>query len=285
MDDSPLVSVVITTYRRASLVPRAIRSVQNQTYKNIEIIVVDDASPDNTEEIVRSIADPRIRYLRHEQNKGLPAGRNTGIRAAAGQYIAFLDDDDEWQETKLEKQLTVIQEHDAVLCGAIVNGTRIKRHHRSIVTLDDLRKGNEFDPSSLLARASVLKNLPFDEKLRQGEDWDAFIRLAERHTIAYLDEPLLAYNDGGHQRMTNEARNLSVSDVEKRMPVLYKHRDFFGPYWFQFHIASMLLSYLWCRDGKFEQVVYAIRRCGVVAVISVAFNKIRRHVKRYFTAF
>jgi len=285
MEEMPLVSVVIPTYRRASLVPRAIRSVQNQTYKNIEIIVVDDASPDNTEEMVRSIGDSRIRYLRHDQNKGLPAGRNTGIRAAVGQYIAFLDDDDEWRETKLEKQLAVMQGHDAVLCGAIVNGAHIKLHHRLIVTLDDLRKGNEFDPSSLMVRASVLKDLPFDEKLRQGEDWDAFIRLAERYSIAYVDEPLLVYNDGSHQRMTNEARNLSVSDVEKRMPVLYKHRDFFGPYWFHFHVASMLLSYLWCRDGKFKQVVYAIRRCGVVAVTAALFDKIRRHVMRYFAAF
>ena len=284
MHESPLVSVVIATYKRALLVPCAIRSVLNQTYKNVEIIVVDDASPDNTEETVRNIGDSRVRYLRHDKNRGLPAGRNTGIRASRGEYIAFLDDDDEWVESKVEKQLVAIQGYDAVLCGALINGTRIKCHNKHIVTQEDLLKGNEFDPSSLMARATVFNEFQFDEELRQGEDWDAFIRLAERGPIGYLSDPLLVYNDSGHQRMTNEAMNLSVSDLEKRMPVLYKHRDFFGSFWFKFHVASVLLSYLWFRDRKFEQVTYAIRRCGAGAVTAVLVRKIKLFAKKYIPA-
>jgi len=213
------------------------------------------------------------------------AGRNTGIQAAHGEYIAFLDDDDEWLETMIEKQLKAIEAHDAVLGAALVNGTRIKRHTRLVVTLDDLRRGSDFDPSSLMAKASVLRDIPFDEQLREGEDWDAFIRIAEKYSIGYVNEPLLIYNDGGHERITNEAKNLSVSVFEKSIPVLYKHKGFFGPYWFHFHVASVLLSYLWCREGKFEQIVYAVRRCGVVAVTAVLFDKIKRQVKRYFAAF
>ena len=94
MSKEPLISVVIPTYKRASTVPRAIKSVLSQTYTNLEVLVVDDCSPDDTQSVVRSIADDRIRYLRHETNKGLPTVRNTGIGAARGDYVAFLDDDE-----------------------------------------------------------------------------------------------------------------------------------------------------------------------------------------------
>ena len=102
---SPLVSVIIPTHNRADLVPLAIQSVLQQTYTNLECIVVDDASTDNTEETVRTIIDERIIYLRHENNKHASAARNTGIKYARGEFIAFLDDDDEWLPTKLEKQV------------------------------------------------------------------------------------------------------------------------------------------------------------------------------------
>lgn len=100
----PTVSVVIPTYNRAHLVGRAIQSVLNQTYQDFEIIVVDDGSTDNTEEVVKSFNDPRIRYIRHDQNRGGSAARNTGIKMARGEYIAFQDSDDEWLPEKLESR-------------------------------------------------------------------------------------------------------------------------------------------------------------------------------------
>lgn len=281
MDDEPLVTVVIPTYKRASLVSRAIRSVQNQTYKNLEIIVVDDASPDNTEEVVKGIADTRVRYIRHARNSGLAAaGRNTGIRAAHGKYIAFLDDDDQWRETMVEKQLESIKTNDAVLCAARVDSRGIKRHNKTGVTLADLRKGGDFDPSSLMAKMTVLRECTFDEQLRHGEDWDLFIRIAEKYTIGYVDEPLLFYNDGGHERITNEAVNLQVAELEQRAPMLLKHRKFFGPFWFDYHMANVLLSYVGSRRGKISQFTYAIRRCGIVAVGMVLIGKTKRWGKR-----
>lgn len=271
---SPEISVVIPTYKRSGLVLRAIHSVLKQTYQNFEIIVVDDCSPDNTRDAVLTIQDSRIRYLRHETNKGLPAGRNTGIDVARGRYVAFLDDDDEWRPEKLEREYEAIQNHDAVLCGALVNNTREKLHNRPVVTVDDLRKGNEFDPSSLLAKTSVLKELRFDENLRQGEDWDAFIRIAQKYSIGYVPEPLLLYNDGAHERMTNQAKNLSLSDLEKRMAVLHKHRNFFGPYWFRYHVADTYLAYIASRNDKRAAIRYAIARCGSVPVVHVLWNKV-----------
>ena len=91
-----LVSVVIPTYDRAELLPRAVRSVLAQTYQNMEIIIVDDGSRDNTQEVVKSFSDPRVRYVRHDTNRGVSAARNTGIKNSRGEFIGLLDSDDEY---------------------------------------------------------------------------------------------------------------------------------------------------------------------------------------------
>lgn len=268
-----LVSVIIPTYRRCGIVARAIASVQNQTYQHVEIIVVDDGSPDDTASVVRGVDDSRVRYIRHDVNRGLPATRNTGVSAAQGDYIAFLDDDDEWRADKLEKQLAAIKDSDAVLCGALVNGSTLKSYRRTAVALADLRRDNGFDPSGLLVRAHVLRDLTFDEKLRQGEDWDAFIRIAQKYRIAYVPEPLVLYNDGAHERMTSSAKHLSGVELEKRVAILHKHRDFFGERWFRYHVARTLLSYVGSRSNKFNCVRYAVKRCGVLPVLGVLMYK------------
>lgn len=270
----PRVSVVISTYKRAGLVSRAVSSALGQTIRDLEVIVVDDYSPDETGNVIAEICDARVRYLRHEKNKGLPAARNTGIAVARAEFVAFLDDDDEWVPEKIERQLNVVGRFDAVLCGALINGRRVKIHPRSEVTVDDLRGGNEFDPSSLLIRTAVVRELGFDEGLRQGEDWDVFIRIAQRQSIVYIAEPLLLYNDGGHARMTNEARNLSIPDIEKSIAVVHKHRDFFGPYWFRYHVADTYLAYIASRRGKLRMIRAAIARCGVQVVVAVLWRKI-----------
>jgi glycosyltransferase involved in cell wall biosynthesis len=103
----PSVSVIIPTYNRQHMVDRALGSVLNQTYRDVEVIVVDDCSSDDTEQVIARIDDTRIRYMRHEINRGAPAARNSGFAAARGMYVAFLDSDDEWLPEKLEKQLNL----------------------------------------------------------------------------------------------------------------------------------------------------------------------------------
>lgn len=276
----PLVTVVIPTYKRAWLVPRAIESVRRQTYQNVEILVVDDGSADDTEKVVKSIADERVKYLRHDVNRGLPAARNTGIRAARGDYVAFLDDDDEWREDKLVKQVEAITKYDAVFAGALINGRYPKRHHSAEVTQHDLRRGNNFAPSTLLVRTAVIRDVGFDETLRMGEDWDAYIRLAQTYRVGYVNEPLLFLNDGSHQRMTNAAINKPLVELDKQMKMLLKHKAFFGPYWFRRHVAAQILSYFGQRNSKLRQISCAIRRCGVGPVLGVFAWKIRRALQR-----
>jgi len=275
----PLVSVIIPTYKRAVLVQRAIESVLRQTYRNIEILVVDDESPDDTASVVKAIPDSRIKYIRHGKNKGLPAVRNTGIRAANGELIAFLDDDDEWREDKLDKQIRAIKDCDAVLCTGLSNGYPQRVHRNQRISLDDLRMGS-FNPSALLAKAYVLRDVLFDENLKQGEDWDAFIRIAQRYTIGWLAEPLLIYNDGGHARMTNEARYLSGPELEKRAAMLHKHREFFGEKWFKYHLADTFLAYIGSRPNKLNCISYAVRRTGLMSVAAALVGKIHRRFQR-----
>jgi len=280
MTPEPLVTVIIPTYKRAVLVQRAIESVLRQTYRNIEILVVDDESPDDTASVVKAIPDSRIKYIRHEKNKGLPAVRNTGIRAARGELIAFLDDDDEWRDDKLEKQLPALNNYDVVVCTAIANGFPLRIHRRPDITLDDLRKGG-FAASSLVGKAHVFKDVIFDENLRQGEDWDEFIRIAQNYSIGWVAEPLLIYNEGGHARMTNEAKHLSGPELEQRTAMLRKHREFLGEKWYMYHLADTFLAYIGSRPNKLFWIWYAVKRCGILPVTGALFDKVRRRLRHF----
>lgn len=279
MSSQVLVSVVIPTYNRAFLLPRAIESVRRQTHTRLEILIVDDGSKEDIARVVNGIRDDRIRYIRHEKNKGLPAARNTGILAARGDVVAFLDDDDEWRPDKLEKQLVALKKFDAVACTAIVNGFIIRNHKRRNITVDDLRRGG-FAPSGLLAKTYVLRNVMFDECLRQGEDWDGFIRIAQRYSMGYVPEPLLVYHEGGHASMTNEAKRLSLPELEKRTAVIYKHRHFLGERWFKFHLADTFLCFLMSRQDKLQCIRYALKRCGPAAVGAVLLARAHKRLRR-----
>ena len=120
----PLVSIIIPTYNRAELLKRAIQSCLDQTYKNIQVVVVDDASEDNTPEIVQRFKDSRIKYIRLPKNSGRPAvPRNIGILNSDGEVIAFLDSDDYFLPEKIEKQvraLTNSEEIGLVYCDALI---------------------------------------------------------------------------------------------------------------------------------------------------------------------
>lgn len=280
---NPNVSIVIATYNRAPLLARAVHSVLGQTWQDFEIIIVDDGSTDQTPTGIDALNDNRIRYIRHERNKGLPASRNSGIAAARGTYIAFLDDDDQWLPKKLARQLVAMEGGMvAVLTAAymIASGT-VKQFAKDIVTVDDLRRGNPFDPSSLLIRADLMKRLLFDESLRMGEDWDAFIRIARTGDIAYLRDPLILYNDlYAADRMTTEAIDMSVDDLQKRTRILDKHADFFGPFWVRYHTAAAILSYLGGRRDRLARLRYGVRRCGASVVALLLFDKIFDALKR-----
>jgi len=279
-----LVSCIIPSHNRQDLVGRALESVISQTYKNLEIIVVDDASQDDTEFIIRGYMDNdnRVKYIKNPSPKGGSGARNVGIKKARGQYIAFLDDDDEWMKDKIEKQVFALKEFDAVVCAFYVNDKKkIIRYPKTVIQLNDLRKANVLGGTSILmSRSSVAKITLFDEDLTNGQDWDLLIRIARRFSVRYLKKPLVIYNIGAHRRITNESTNMPLAELEKRMGVIYKHKEFFGDFWFSYHIARTLLSYIRHRDNKFKHISYTIKRCGILAVLRVLINRIYVNVVR-----
>ena len=203
-ENTPTVSVIIPTYNRAHLVGRAIRSVLNQTFQDFEIIVVDDGSTDNTEEVIKSFNDPRIRYIRHEQNRGGSAARNTGIRAARGEYIAFLDSDDEWLPQKLERQVNAFKSLDETT-GLVYTGLRFVDHKGALVweqrpnlsgyIFHKLLRRNVIGTASsvMLRRDCLLFTGLFDETLPSRQDLDLWIRIARQFKVFPIPEPLTVH--------------------------------------------------------------------------------------------
>lgn len=273
---TPFVSVIIPTFNRAALLARAIGSVCRQTYSNLDIIVVDDASDDDTQEVVANISDSRIRYIRHESNRGGSGARNTGIQTALGEFIAFLDDDDEWEPEKTEAQLMALRQYDAVLCTSNEHRRGIERYDsRESIDLDDLRKGHftAGGTSVLMARASVLKETLFDETLPRCQDWDIFIRIAKKYRIGYINKALVRYNEGEHGRISNAILNMPLAEIEKRLVILEKHREFFGPHWYRNHLAGFLLYGIKQRPDKLRHLAYSVKRCGFVPVVRALLRR------------
>ena len=186
--DGPVISVVMPTYNRAHTLCRSVGSILNQTFENFELIIVDDGSKDDTATVVRSFKDSRIRYLRHEHNKGAAAARNTGIRSSQAPYVAFLDSDDKWLPKKLEKQLSVFETTDlrdlgVVICGVTIfdrsgsrSGTPSRRGwvQQDLLTLD----GYLSNINMLIKRSKAEAELWFDESLGSSEEWDLQLRLS-----------------------------------------------------------------------------------------------------------
>ena len=197
------VSIVIPTHNRAHLIRRAIGSVLNQIYQDFEIIIVDDASTDNTREVVESFNDKRIRYIRHENKRGAAAARNTGITSASGKYIAFQDSDDKWLPEKLGRQVEILEtspsevgvvhtKFSRIIDNEKVYLTWTTIHTRETDIHKKLLKGNFIGtPTTLLKKECFERVGMFDERLTQLEDWEMWIRISKYHHFKYLDDPLV----------------------------------------------------------------------------------------------
>ena len=213
----PRVSVVIPTHNRSHLVTRAIESVLAQTYRGFELVVVDDASSDNTADVVGRIDDPRLRYVRLPKNRGESGAQNAGIAEARGEWVAFLDDDDEWLPGKLECQLARVDELadaqiGAVLCRCSVrteDGIRAPQRRGELpegeITDNLLAHKQLMTPSVYMAkRSALLAAGGFDETMRWAQDQDLWLRLSQAGChFAVVPQPLVIYNgEAGPNRMS-----------------------------------------------------------------------------------
>jgi glycosyltransferase involved in cell wall biosynthesis len=198
------VSVVIPCYNRSSTLGRAIKSVLDQSYQDFEIIVVDDASTDPTDEVVKNIKDGRITYIRHQNNQGAPAARNSGLRIAKHPYIAFLDSDDEWLPQKLEKQMDLFSRRDGSF-GVVYTGFNIFdsegkfirsyiAHNKGHILQDLLVENYVATLSTIVVRREYLEKVGgFDVEMKSCQDWDLCIRLSGICQFDCVEELLVNY--------------------------------------------------------------------------------------------
>jgi glycosyltransferase involved in cell wall biosynthesis len=203
LEVSPLVSIVIPTYNRARLLRRAIQSVLNQTYQNFELIIVDDYSTDNTESMVKSFRDDRIRYLQHSKNRGAVAARNTGIKAAKGEYIAFQDSDDVWLPEKLDKQIRAFISGSpsigVVYTSYLLLGENGDRFYYppSDVKLTEgdlyypLLECNFIGTPTAVVKKACFEKVGVFENFPRLQEWSLWLRISRHFCFRHIDEPLV----------------------------------------------------------------------------------------------
>ncbi len=195
MEENPVVSVVIPTYKRPKKLNRALESVINQTYQNLEIIVVNDDPDTNIDNII-DLKDDRIVTINHDKNKGAPAARNNGIRKSKGDFIAFLDDDDEWLPSKLDNQIDKLRglksDYKVIYSGykkISKRKTRRKTPNKEGDIFLNLLKQNFIPLPTALIRKNVFNKIGlFDEKLKSGQDWDLWLRISKKYKFSYVSD-------------------------------------------------------------------------------------------------
>ena len=200
-----IVSVIIPTYNRNGFLRSAIESVLNQTFQAFEIIVVDDASIEDVQGVVEGFHDRRIKYIRHEINKGEAGARNTGIMHSKGEFIAFLDDDDMWFLDKLRRQLNVLENARAQVGGIYSGFVAVDCDKQTSHTCLPTKKGDIYrdllvkntigTPSTVLVKKACIETAGlFDEDIFYGVDHDFYLRIAKHFHFEYIAEPLVQYN-------------------------------------------------------------------------------------------
>lgn len=223
------VSVVIPAYNRAHTIKNAISSIQSQTYTDWEIIVVDDGSTDDTCAVVTKMAkeDTRIKLVKHEKNRKAQAARNTGINSAQGEWIAFLDSDDEYLIDSIENRLKLAEKEQVQVvhseCYIVKPGCEKEiykiRPLSGNVYKEMLEKEGPVFPS-LLVKKQVLEQIGFlDEKIKAYQEWDTSIRLAKKNRFAFCSKPTFIYDYRGADSMS---RN-SILNAQGYSQIVRKH--------------------------------------------------------------
>lgn len=230
-----LVSVLVATYNRAPLLQRCIQSIINQSYKNLEILVIDDNSTDETNEVIRDFMqiDNRIRYKKHSENLKLSACRNTGVRLANGQLIAFMDDDDFWiDKNKIFNQVKIFKDSKPEL-GMVFTKVRLVDEHHNYLSKPTLLPRNFkehilvknsiiYSPSVMIKRDIILELGGFDESVTRGVDSDLYRRffLRSNFDFHFLEEVTCEIQEFGADRLTKLD---SASSLQKHI-VNYEYK-------------------------------------------------------------
>lgn len=256
----PKVSIIIPTYNRAESLRSAITSVLNQSFQDFEIIIVDDASKDNTGEVVDAFKDTRIKYIRHEVNKKEAGSRNTGLRNSIGDYIAFLDDDDEWLPDKLRLQVDLL-DHSAPTVGVVYTGCfQIERESgKTLIQMTPVKKGYIFKdmiqqnrmlgPSTMLLRKECFEKVgAFDENIDFGTDYDMWLRISKHFHFDYVKDPLVRYYV--HNERLSSDTKLMIKGAET---MIQKHGRLFASDKKSYSRRYLKLGVYYCYAGNLKK--------------------------------
>jgi len=202
---NPKVSIITPVYNAEKFIANTIKSVRNQTFEDFEMILIDDCSQDNSEEIIQKISniDQRIRYIRLKKNSGAAVARNTGLQAARGEYVAFIDSDDSWKKEKLEKQILFMKKNNAVFTytafETISEEGKVLKNKVNVPTklnYSDLLKNTAIACSTVIINRTAVGNFSMP-LVRKGQDTATWLMLLKNNTTyAYgLNEVLSSYRN------------------------------------------------------------------------------------------
>ncbi|PSQ32046.1 glycosyltransferase family 2 protein [Halobacteriales archaeon SW_6_65_46] len=223
------VSVIIPTYERPSFLRGAIETVLGQTHDDIEVVVVDDGSSESYAEKLVSNYSETVTCLCHDENQGLSAARNTGVRESSGKYVAFLDDDDRWHQTKLARQIKALESDNqaglATCLVAAVTPNNEPVHRESTAPSDDcsddILVSNQIGtPSRVVVRRKCFDDIGmFDESLRTKQDWDFYLRLCQEWNVVAVEDHLCF-------RTVHESMSSSATALKRdKKSILSKHEE------------------------------------------------------------
>ncbi len=224
--ENELISVIIPSYNRAHIISKSIESVLGQTYKNIELIVVDDGSSDNTEKELKKIADDRFKYVMLEKNSGMCAARNAGTNVAKGSYIAIHDSDDIWDLEKLEKQYEHMKITDSDLSFCKMRRINMEGKEQIVPNEDieigdglyhQLLKGNFIASITIMMKRELANKVEFDPEVRRFTDWDFVLRVVKAdYKISYLPEILATSYIQNDSSAVTQNKYKSIEFIYKR---------------------------------------------------------------------
>lgn len=219
--NTPLVSIVLPTYKRAHVLKSAIQSVLDQTYTNLELIVVDDNSPDTTSDVVASFDDPRIRYVRNEPNLKLPRALNRGFSLAHGEYLTWTSDDNLYGENAIQCMVEVLQGGGCdfiyadyyLFADLDLDGRPLDSHHDKLPSKVQLEKSNHIGACFMYTRKVYEAVGEYDPELFLVEDYDYFIRIAKRFRLCHIPKPLYYFRRDDDTLYISRYCEVKASDV------------------------------------------------------------------------
>lgn len=270
-EDPPLVSVVITTYNRPSYLRKSVRSVLDQTYEPIELVVVDDCSDEPATETLAEMdldALSASMCLRHPTNRGANAARNTGVRASSGEYVAFLDDDDRWKPEKIERQVDAFEaasdDVGVVYTGIETicpegRGVEIPPPIEGDLTKALLCRNDIGSMSVVMVRGDVAREVQLDEEFETWADLEWYIRLSTVSRFERIPDPLVVYEYTSHGRLSD--------DFEKERRSYRRFLDRFDP---------LAAEYGWLFHRKMR--AWAAFRVGSDALYTGHYPQARRYL-------